>query len=138
MAASNMSDSVVSIADSVIGGLHTLDNAACFLEQSEVISQITADLFCNANLQPLYLAALRDDHAGADKLYDNLRYDLKSLGCFLRPQGRDLQKFAEVLQDETISNGIARAVVAYARWCICMEQMLQVACVHQQEPGNRL
>lgn len=89
--------------------------------ETEAISQITAKLFCNDTMRPLYLAAVRDENIGADKLYDQLRHDLKSLGLFIRVEDRALCKFAEALQDETISNGIARAVVTYAQEVIRWE-----------------
>ena len=87
----------------------------------EAISQLTAELFCTDILKPFYLAAVRDDDTGADKLYEQLRHDLKSLGLFIKSEDRALWKFAEALQDETISNGIARAVVTYAQEIVCRE-----------------
>lgn len=87
----------------------------------EAISQLTAELFCTDILKPFYLAAVRDDDIGADQLYEQLRLDLKSLGLFLKAEDRALWKFAEALQDEMISNGIARAVVTYAREIIYRE-----------------
>jgi hypothetical protein len=88
---------------------------------TEAISQITEELFCNDTLRPFYLAAVRDEDIGDDKLWEQLRYHLKSLGLFIGVENRALCKFAEALQDEMISNGIARAVVAYAQEVISME-----------------
>jgi hypothetical protein len=95
----------------------TLDHDMFFsytAAETEAISQLTAELFCNDTLRPFLLAAVRDEDIGADKLYEQLRHDLKSFGLFIRIEDRALCKFAEALQDEMISNGIARAVVAYA------------------------
>lgn len=89
--------------------------------ETEAISQITADVFCSDTLRPFYLAAVRDEDIGEDKLYEQLRHDLKSLGLFIGVEDRALCKFAEALQDETVSNGIARAVVAYAKEVIRRE-----------------
>ncbi|GAB7333719.1 hypothetical protein MBLNU13_g05256t1 [Cladosporium sp. NU13] len=83
--------------------------------EAEAISQLTAELFCNDDLKPLYLAAVLDDDIGTDKLYEQLRHDLKSLGIFFKAEDKSLWKFAEALQEETISNGIARAIVNYAQ-----------------------
>ena len=89
--------------------------------ETEAISQLTAELFCTDTLRELYLAAVRDDDLGADKLYEQLRHDLKSLGLFIKAEDRALWKFAEALQDEGIANGIARAVVSYAQEVIRRE-----------------
>ena len=100
---------------------NALDHDGCdpyTAAETEAISQLTAELFCNDNLKPLYLAAIRDDDIGADKLYEQLRYDIRSLGLFLKAEDRALCKFAEALQDEAISDGIARAIVAHAQECI--------------------
>ena len=89
--------------------------------EAEAISQLTAELFCNDDLKPLYLAAVRDGDIGADKLYEQLRHDLKSLGLFIKAEDKSLWKFAEALQKETISNGIARAIVSYAQEFVRMD-----------------
>jgi hypothetical protein len=83
--------------------------------ETEAISELTAEVFCNNTLRPFCLAAVRDEDIGADKLYEQLRHDLKSLGLFIRVEDRALCKFAEAMKDESISNGIARAVVLYAQ-----------------------
>ena len=89
--------------------------AALIALENEAISKLTADLFRNATIKPLYLAALRDEDVGADQLYDQLRYDIRSLGLFLKAEDRVLWSFAEALRDEAISDGIASAIVVYAK-----------------------
>ena len=83
--------------------------------EPEAISQLTAELFCTDTLKELYVAAVRDEDIGANKLYEQLRHDFRSLGLFVKSEDRALWKFAEALQDGMISDGIARAVVSYAQ-----------------------
>lgn len=90
--------------------------------ETEAISQLTAELFCNDSLRPLCLAAVRDDDIGAEKLFEQLRHDLKSLGLFIKGEDKALWEFAEALQDDSISDGIARAVVTYAQEFVRMEE----------------
>lgn len=89
--------------------------------ETDAVSQLTAELFCNKDLKPLCLAAIRDDDIGAEKLYEQHRHDIRSLGLFIKAEDRDLQKFAKALQVNSISDGIARAVVAYAQDVVRME-----------------
>jgi hypothetical protein len=93
---------------------HHDPSATLIASENEAISNLTAELLCNPTIKPLYLAALRDEDVGADKLYDRLRYDLRSLGLFLKAEDGVLWSFAEALRDEAISDGIASAIVAYA------------------------
>lgn len=89
--------------------------------ETGAISQLTAELLCTDILKELYVAAVRDDDIGADKLYEQLRCDLKSLGLFIQAEDRALWKFAEALQHEVISNGLSRAIVTYAQELVSSE-----------------
>lgn len=89
--------------------------------EKHAISRLTAELFCNDDLKPLCVAAVLDDDIGVDKLYEQLRHDIRSLGLFIKAEDTALRKFAEALQADSISDGIARAVVAYAQEVIRME-----------------
>lgn len=89
--------------------------------ETDAISQLTAELFCNDDLKPLYVAAVQDDDIRAEKLYEQLRHDVRSLGLFIKAEDTALRKFAEALQVDSISDGIARAVVAYAQEVVRME-----------------
>ena len=87
----------------------------------DAISQLTAKLFCNDDLKPLCVAAVRDEDIGAETLYEQLCHDIRSLGLFIKAEDRALWKLAEALQEEIISNGIARAVVSYAQDVVRLE-----------------
>jgi hypothetical protein len=89
--------------------------------EGQAISQLTAELFCNATLEPLYLAALRDGDVGADKLHELLRYDIQSLGMFLKAEDRALWSFADALRNDKISDGIASAIVTFAKEVLRIE-----------------
>jgi hypothetical protein len=86
------------------------------------ISQLSAELFCNDDLKPLCLAAIRDNDTGAEKLYEQLHHDIRSLGLFIKAEDMALRTFAEALQVDSISDGIARAVVAYAQEVVRRER----------------
>lgn len=103
---------------------------------SEFVTDMTAELFCNNTLVPLYLELLRGGEGGDDALYDQLRYDIRSLGLFLKPSDRALANFADALQDETISNGIALAVLTYARSVLCMETLMAGAAYTEDLPAQ--
>lgn len=87
----------------------------------DAISQLTAELFCNNDLNPLCVAAVRDNDIRAEKLYEQLRHDIRSLGLFIKAEDTALRTFAEALQVDGISNSIARAVVVYAQDVVRME-----------------
>jgi hypothetical protein len=92
--------------------------------EGQAISQLTAEIFCNATLKPLYLAALRDGDVGADKLHELLRYDIQSLGMFLKAEDRALWSFADALRNDKIADGIASAIVTFATEVVDWESAL--------------
>lgn len=99
-------------------------------EHREFVSQMTAELFYNDTLQPLFHAVLRDGDTAAGKLYEQLRYDIECVGRFVKVEDRALRGFADGLQDETITSGIASAVVSHARLTVNMEsKAARDACV---------
>lgn len=106
------------------------------VDQSWYVTDMTAELFCNNTLVPLYLALLRGGEGGGDALYDQLRYDIRSLGLFIRPSDTALTHLADALQDETVSNGIALAVLTYVRSIVCMESLMAGAAYIEDLPAS--